>query len=246
MHMLRTRIKKDIVCEFLPPARRSNKVIILAGGAPSYPGKSPVPEFLSEKGYWVFIPRYRGTWESGGSFLEISPHRDLLDVVAAVPKGFKDLWSGKIHCIARPEMFIIGTSFGGAAAILASRDPRVRKAVALSPVTDWRVETKAEPIDKLTVFTRAAFGGAYRGPEKNWKKLKMGTFYNPIREAPSISGAKLLIIHAEDDKVIYAKTSAAFARMTGAKFIILPQGGHLGTSSIAAPQIWNMIRRFLK
>ena len=153
MHILRTRIKDEIVCEFLPPVRRTssvkpvNKVIILCGGMPAYPGKKDLPEFLANQGYWVFIPRYRGSWESAGNFLAISPHQDVLDIIDQLPKGFRVLWTGKIYKITEPEIYLIGSSFGGAAVILASRDAYVKKAIALSPVIDWRVETKTEPIN---------------------------------------------------------------------------------------------------
>jgi alpha-beta hydrolase superfamily lysophospholipase len=262
VHILRTRIKKDIVCEFLPPAlptkrvtkrarhsgtRAANKVIILCGGMPGYPGgKQALCEFLAQKGYWVFIPRYRGSWESGGSFLKVSPHRDVLDIIDQLPRGFRDLWSGKIYKVPRPEIYLIGASFGGPAVILASRDPRVRHAIAFSPVTDWRVETKSEPIDKLGAFARAAFGNAYRGTARDFNKLKGGSFYNPAHETASIDGAKLLIIHAKDDKVVYAKTSVAFARATGARLVLIPRGGHLSISNTMVPEFWKKIRGFLK
>lgn len=252
-HILRTRFKKEIVCEFLPPAvkvragmKPSNKVVILCGGMPGYPGKTALPEFLSKKGYWVFVPRYRGSWESSGSFLKISPHRDMLDVMDELPRGFRDLWSGKIYKILDPQIYLIGISFGGAAAILASRDPRVRRAVALSPITDLRAETKAEPVNKLIAFTAAAFGNAYRGRARDWNKLKTGKFYNPMNGATSVDGAKLLIFHAKDDETVYAKTSAVFAHMTGAKLILLPHGGHFSTSNIITPKFWKPIERFLK
>ena len=245
-HILRTRIKRDIVCEFLPPAKPSRKVIILCSGAPSYPGKRDLLKFLSTKGYWVFLPRYRGSWESGGLFLKISPHRDVLDVINQLPRGFKDLWSGKTYKIARPEIYLLGSSFGGAAVILASRDRRVRRAVAFSPVTDWRVETKAEPMEKHIRFTRAAFGNGYRGTQRDWNKLKNGAFYNPAHEAATIDGAKLLIFHAKDDKIVYARTSAAFARATGARLVLVPQGGHLSVSNAMAPKFWKKIKLFLK
>jgi alpha-beta hydrolase superfamily lysophospholipase len=257
MHILRTRIKKDIVCEFLPPAERviarpsrrggrpSNKVIILCTGMPGYPGRrESLMQFLAQKGYWVFIPRYRGSWESGGSFLKVSPHRDVLDIVGQLPRGFRDLWSGKTYKVPRPEIYLIGSSFGGPAVILASRDPRVRRAIAFSPVTDWRVETKTEPIDKLGVFARAAFGNAYRGTARDFNKLKGGAFYNPAHEVASIDGAKLLIIHAKDDKVVYAKTSVAFARATGARLVLIPRGGHLSISNAMAPEFWRHIKKF--
>jgi alpha-beta hydrolase superfamily lysophospholipase len=254
VRLLRTRIKGEIICEFLPATERKrsrsrmgDKVIILCGGMPSYPGgKNALAEFLAKKGYWVFIPRYRGSWESGGSFLKISPHRDVLDVISQLPRGVKDLWSGKIHTLARPEIYLIGSSFGGPAVILASRDPRVRRAVALSPVTDWRVETKTEPIDKLKAFARAAFGNGYRGTQKDFDKLKTGKFYNPAHDTRSINGAKLLIIHAKDDEVVYAKTSMEFARQTGAKLMLKSRGGHLSISDAIRPEYWKAIRLFLE
>jgi len=60
--MFRTRFKKDIVAEFLPPARlgKKQKLIVLCDGMPSIPRKQSLMEFLSGKGYWVFYPRYRG------------------------------------------------------------------------------------------------------------------------------------------------------------------------------------------
>ena len=257
IHILRTRIKKYIVCEFLPPAERaiarpsrrgarpSNKVIILCGGMPGYPGgKQALYEFLEQKGYWVFIPRYRGSWESGGSFLKVSPHRDVLDIINQLPRGFKDLWSGKTHKIARPEVYLIGSSFGGPAVILASRDPRVRRAIAFSPVTDWHADSKAEPIDKLGAFARAAFGNAYRGTAHDFNKLKGGVFYNPAHEAASIDGAKLLIFHAKDDTIVSAKTSVAFARTTGARLVLIPRGGHLSISNTMAPEFWKYVKKF--
>lgn len=247
MRLLRTRFKKDIVCEFLPPTKPARKVLILCGGMPSYPGgRKELAEFLIKQGYWVFLPRYRGSWESGGSFLEISPDRDVIDMIDQLPKGFKDLWSGKIYKIEQPEIYLIGSSFGGAAVILASRDPRVKKVVALSPVTDWRVESKIESVNQLRIFAKEAFGEAYRFTDKNWRKLKTGKFYNPVREINSIDGEKLLIIHAKDDEIVYAKTSINFAKETGARLQLLNKGGHLSLSHIQSAGFWGKIKSFLR
>src|SRR3989344_3616458 len=93
MTIFRTRFKKDIVCEFLPPARKSSRVVILCGGMPAYTGrKDALMEFFARKGYWVFLPRYRGSWESGGQFLKRSPHEDIIDVINGLSRGFPDLW----------------------------------------------------------------------------------------------------------------------------------------------------------
>ena len=91
--MFRTRFKKEIVAEFLPPVRagKRQRVIILCDGMPSIPRKQPLVEFLAAKGFWVVYPRYRGAWESGGEFLRRSPHEDILDVVNELPNGLSRL-----------------------------------------------------------------------------------------------------------------------------------------------------------
>jgi pimeloyl-ACP methyl ester carboxylesterase len=123
--MFRTRFARDIVAEFLPPARslksrtgRLQRAIILCDGMPSIPRKQPLAEFLAGKGYWVFYPRYRGAWESGGEFLERSPNLDILDVIGGLSREFRDLAFGRRFRVALDEVFVIGGSFGGAAAIL--------------------------------------------------------------------------------------------------------------------------------
>src|ERR1035441_10719972 len=87
--MFRTRFKLNIVTEFLPPARtgKTQKAIILCDGMPSIPRKQPLAEFLAAKGYWVFYPRYRGAWESGGGVLGRSPPLGILDVVGGGGTG---------------------------------------------------------------------------------------------------------------------------------------------------------------
>src|SRR6516225_2161882 len=83
--MFRTRFKNEIAAEFLPPVRSGvQKVIILCDGMPSIPRKQMLAEFLSKKGYWFVYPRYRGAWESDGTFLAKSPHLDILDVICPV------------------------------------------------------------------------------------------------------------------------------------------------------------------
>ena len=147
--MFRTRFKKDIVAEFLPPRRSSTKqkVIILCDGMPSVPRKQPLAEFLADQGYWVFYPRYRGAWESGGQFLEHSPHEDILHVIDELPRGVTELAFGRRFRPQPDEIFVIGGSFGGAVAILASLDRRVKKVVATCPVVDWSILAQEEKLE---------------------------------------------------------------------------------------------------
>jgi len=243
--MFRTRFKKDIVCEFMIPSRPSEKVIILAHGMPGLPSRENIMDFWVKKGFWVFFPRYRGTWESGGEFLKQSPEKDILDVIDELPKGFTDLWSGKKFKVRPTELYIFGGSFGGPAAILCSRGPRVTKAVAFAPVIDWKAPSEEEPMDRLEAFIPKGFGNAYRFSKKNWKRLSQNKFYSPVKEADSIDGKKLLIFHAKDDESCHYPATKAFAAKTGAKLITLRSGGHFGISKSIDPKVYKHIKKFL-
>lgn len=245
-YTLRTRIKKKIIAEFMLPKRKSNKVIILCGGMPSLPPQKDLLFFLAKKGYWVFAPRYRGSWESDGLFLERSPHLDIIDVIDNLSSGFYDLWNNKKYKIKNPEVYLIGSSFGGAAVILASKDKRVKKAIAFSPVIDWKAQSKFESIDWTKKFTKIAFGNAYRFREKDWDKLKKGLFYNPIAEIEKLDKNKIYIIHAKDDRVVDAKISIKFANKLGCKITLLKKGGHLSLSNLMKPRFWKRVSKFIK
>jgi alpha-beta hydrolase superfamily lysophospholipase len=262
--MLRTRFKKDIVAEFLPPrqargklprkGRRAHgkkievdgvKVVILCAGAPSVPSLRPLMEFLSKKGFWAFVPRYRGSWESSGRFLKISLERDILDVIDELPRGFTDLASGVRYRVKPKSIYLLASSFGGPAGILASRDPRVTKVVAFSPVIDWRAPSKAEPFGWFEKYVREAFGEAYRVGEREWAKLRSGKFYNPAMHADEIDGRKLLIFHAKDDESVGWRPVAKFAKRVGARMKLYKRGGHLRMNFFMRPAVWRQVKKFL-
>ncbi len=243
-HTLRTRIKKEIIVEFLPPAKPSKKVIILCGGMPGYPDHKELIIALSKKGYWTFSPRYRGTWESGGSFLKYPPQKDIIDLIEVLPSGFLDLWNKRKITIKNPEVYLIGSSFGGPAALLASKHSSVKKVVVLSPVTDWSKESKIEPLNWLELFTRNAFGNGYRFSHKNWKKLKTSNFYNPTKLLKKIDPKKVFVIYTKDDAVVPPESTSQFIKLIECKSLYLKSGGHLSFSTIITPKIWKKISWF--
>lgn len=247
--ILRTRFRRRIVAEFLPPAsaRKKQRAIILCDGMPSVPRKQPLMKFLADKGYWVFYPRYWGAWESGGEFLERSPHLDILDVIESVPRGFKELAFGQQFKVSPDEVFVIGGSFGGAAAILASLDKRVTKVIANCPVVDWAilpVSEKAETSNPSYVaYIREAFGNGYRLTDRNWRKLSDGKFFNPAYHANEINPAKVMMFHAKDDPNVPYKSVKDFAERTGVKLNTLQRGGHVSTDWVVR-KYWGRIEKF--
>jgi pimeloyl-ACP methyl ester carboxylesterase len=249
--VFRTRFKNEIVAEFLPPARprKQDRVILLCDGMPGIPRKQPLSDFLSKKGYWVFYPRYRGAWESSGKFLERSPHEDILDVLDELPKGVKELAFGRKFSLSPAEVFVIGGSFGGAAAILCSLDPRVHRVVANCPVVDWsilRASEKKETSNKsYAAYIREAFGNGYRLSDANWRKLYTGKFYNPAARVAEMDPAKIMMFHAKDDPFVPWRSVDRFARKSGARLKLLKTGGHLRTEYIMQ-RYWPEIRQFFE
>ena len=247
--MFRARFKREILAEFLPPARlgKTQKAIVLCDGMPSIPRKQSLASFLSKKGYWVFYPRYRGAWESDGEFLKTSPHLDILDVIDALPKGVRDLTFGQMFRPMPQEIFVIGGSFGGAAAVLASLDSRVKKVIANCPVVDWKILRNSERAEtsnpKYSAYIREAFGGAYRLSERNWQKLRSGTFYNPTYHINLIDASKVMMFHAMDDPYVPYKSVARFAAKTGVRLKSLRRGGHISTDETIR-KYWPEIKKF--
>ena len=251
MQMLRTRFAREIVTEFLPPVRprKKQRVIVLCDGMPSIPRKQPLAEFLAAKGYWVFYPRYRGAWESGGTFLERSPHLDILDVIDGLGWEFRELAFGRRFRVRADEIFVMGGSFGGTAALLCSLDARVKKVIANCPVVDWsilaREQKKETSNSNYVAYIRAAFGEGYRLSDRNWRKLMGGTFYSPMYCAREMAAAKIMMFHAQDDPFVPYKTVAKFAKLTGAKLKLFGRGGHLSTDMIVR-KYWLQIREFFE
>ncbi len=251
MHMFRTRFAREIVTEFLPPsrARKVERVIVLCDGMPSMPRKQGLAEFLASKGYWVFYPRYRGAWESGGEFLARSPELDILDVVAGLSREFRELAFGRRFRVAADSVFVIGGSFGGAAALLSSLDARVKRVVANCPVVDWailgREEKKETSNPSYAAYIREAFGNGYRLSDRNWNKLRDGKFYCPTVHAAEIDSSKVMMFHAQDDPFVPYRSVVKFARKTGARLKLFKRGGHLSTDLIVR-KYWGTIREFFE
>ena len=247
----RTRFKNEIVAEFTPPSRRSarRRVIILCDGMPSMPRKQSLMQFLADKGFWVFYPRYRGAWESDGVFMRHSPHRDILDVVEGLGRKIRENAFGRTFSVNPHEIFVVGGSFGGTASLLCSLDTRVKKVIANCPVVDWSIlrnEQKKETNNRsYPAYIREAFGRGYRLPAKNWNKLLGGTFFNPVHHLGEFGPSKIMMFHAKDDPYIPWRGVKTFAQQTGAKFILLSRGGHISTDFIVR-KYWPRIAKFFE
>ncbi len=179
-------------------------------------------------------------------FLQKSPHKDIIDVMDGIQSGFTDSFDNMPFRIAKPQVYLIASSFGGPAALMNGKDKRVKKIVAFSPVIDWRVDSEVEPMDKLESFTREGFGNGYRFDHKDFAKLSIGKFYNPATNTSLIQPSKTLIFHADDDLVVPIEPAIKFAKETGCELVRLKEGGHLSLSILENPKIWRKVAKHLQ
>lgn len=246
---IRTRFAKDIVAEVMFPEKQTGKVAILASGLPASPTKNKVLQFLAKQGYVAIFPRYRGTWESEGNFLEKSPAQDIHDVILDIVKRktIKDLFSGETKRVRVNAVHLFGSSFGGPAVLLNSQLPIVKKIIAISPVIDWKKAGEDEPFDFFVRFTQECFGDAFRvRHQRDWQKIIRTDFYNPIDHTSKIDGKKVFIIHTKDDTIVPYEPIMPFVGKTHSTYYLKPKGGHLSFSHLTHKFYWKKISRFLK
>ncbi len=242
----RVRLAGEIVAEIVLPVRQTGKVAIIATGLPSSPSKGELLRFLADQGYVAIFPRYRGTWESEGYFLDQSPAQDIADVIDTLVKNqhITDLFTGQKIFLKAKTFYLFGFSFGGPAVILNSIHPRVKKVIAVSPVLDWSKEGEDEPFEKHVAFVTSGFGGAYRlRHQSDWQKLARTDFYNPLTQTHRVDGRKVFILHACDDRVVPYEPALEFVAKTNASLYLKPHGGH--QLRITHRFLWKKIALFL-
>lgn len=244
----RTRIGPDIVAEFsIPPTaalRKKGRVAILGKGVPTMPGSSAVLEFFARKGFHTILPRYRGTWESGGTFLEHEPTDDLDEVLNALPEPLLSMYEGKKYMLPQKGgIYLFVGSFGGPAGMFLSKDPRVTRVFAHSSVVDWRIPMKKEPVKGFSQMIKWFYGEGYRIDPRGEQKLLSGTFYNPATAPYEIEPNKVHLFHAKDDEIVPYDSVARFAKHTGIMLTSFARGGHGGTSSFMDTHVWKHVMK---
>ena len=84
-----------IFFEFVLQDRLADAIIILPG-FPSGNDFNDLIKFFYDRGYHVFVPRYRGTYQSSGVFMSKNPVDDMMFFLEHLKDGeVKSLWDMK-------------------------------------------------------------------------------------------------------------------------------------------------------
>jgi len=203
---------------------QGGKAIILLDGLPSVPHQKEVMTRFSRLGYSVFFPRYKGTWESKGNFLEKTPAFEIDQLIYSLKKGIT--LDGKKEIFK--EINILSTSFGGAVALCLENKKLIHKCICLSPVYSF---LKIEEMNSIGKYLEEYFSGSYRFSSDNWRNLTSGKILNPSSFKKKYS-SKYLMIGGEDDKTINFEDLKKFSVLKNIKVAKIATKGHLNFSDL--------------
>lgn len=242
------KLVTDIVYSDLRPRR----AIIFGYGLLGSPQRrdSPAIKRFVDSGFLVFLPRYYGTYESGGLCTFENAADSLLDTIKLVKKGrAKDAWGGTLRWRAS-QIVLAGGSFGAAAALVAGAKSDVKKIIAVAGPVDWRIKHGVAAY--LPVWS-IAYRNTWRCAKGAWKRLISGHLdLNAIDYVDRLRDKDVLLIHGFEDKVVSPKHSKVlFERLKGGsgnhKLIIIQGAGHSNIMEfLTRPRISRQIMEWLK
>jgi esterase/lipase len=236
--------------DFILQDKLADAVIILPG-FPSNNDFSGLIHHFYSKGYHVFVPRYRGTYQSHGKFLGKNPVDDLADFIDKMDtKKAKDLWDGKKKDFKLGKKIILADSFAGAIAcgLAAKHSGRLSHLMLAAPIWDFQnynSDGKEKDIEAMTEFVRKSYKNCYRFKFKSMKKVLSKfpelkpEFYAPRLKLP------VLIIHDPNNHSVSFKNTQEMMKKLAKVTLLEHRLGHHLTEDLLSVH-WQDIDKFIK
>ncbi len=207
-----------------PKVDNDRKAIVFLLGLPGSPKEYEMFQYFKLEGFDIFLPRYEGTWESKGEFLERAPSVATEELVAALKSGIT-LADENIY--KSNNVFVLGASFGGGVSLTLNSES-VKAVCALSPVISFKNVNK---IETLGTYLSTQEKENYRFVNTQWCKLISDALYSPITDMCISPGNVLLIAGKNDDQIMYTEIQN-FATDKGILNIEIEDTGHITFSKI--------------
>lgn len=221
----------EVFFEFLTHKEKADAIIILPG-FPSSNNYDKLIQFLYEKGFNVFFPRYPGSYQSKGKFLDENPINHLSGFVDHISKGStENLWDLRTKSFKNNRYFLLSGSFGGPfACALARRHPnKFTKIILTSPVLDLsnhNVEFDEQDLLHLTGFIKRSFMNLYRiefedlvNQALRFDELNKNFYWSELY-------VPVTILHDPKDKTVNINHSMRFVDENDNRMLIEHSFGH--------------------
>ncbi|MCU0642390.1 MAG: hypothetical protein MUF61_02325 [archaeon] len=242
----------SIFFDYILQDRMADAVFILPN-YPSHNSYSKLAKLFYGRGYHVFVPRYRGTYQSNGKFLGKNVVDDMLAFMKNFEKGvIKNNWDGKKYTFKMNKRILLAGGFSGAIACgMAAKSNMFSHLILASPIWDFdshNSEGKEQDLSEMTEFVRKAYQNCYRFGFRNIKKvLAKYKEIHPDFYLPKLHHSKfpMLLFHDPNDKVVsFTKTKSVVERLPNVTFIEHYLGHGLTDDLIQV--YWKDVEKFIK
>jgi pimeloyl-ACP methyl ester carboxylesterase len=238
-----------IFFEFVLQDRKADAIIILPG-FPSGNDFYDLIAFFYGKGYHVFVPRYRGSYQSAGIFLSKNPVDDMIFFIEHLKQGeAKNLWDDKKESFTINKFILVGGSFSGAIACgLAVKHPVFSHLILQAPVWDFSEHNSAsdeQDFEKMKEFVRTAYKNCYRFRFKSiLKKLNKFDELKPPYYIPKLD-IPVLVMHDPNDRAVAFRHTKTYISLLPRATYLEHYLGHKLTEDLLAAY-WKDIDKFIK
>ncbi|GEM_PF-6533945 len=239
----------DIFYECMVHDKIADTIILLPGFPSSNKLDSEI-KFLYQKGYNVFFPRFKGSFQSKGFFLQNNIVRELKSFVDELKKGkITNLWDLEEMSFQTRNLILFGQSFSGAISCgLVAIEKSFDKLVLFSPVWDFKTHNKfnnEQNLNSLIPFVKRAYANLYRIKFDNLVETVLK--FKETRPAFYVKKIKipLMVLNDPDDKTASIKHSENMKKLFKDLKIIKHHGGH-GFNLKILENCWSEIGAYLK
>ena len=193
------------------------KAIILLPGFPSNNNYEDLINYFYNNGFNVFFPRYLGSFQSKGNFLEKDPSEDISKFVNFLKKGkCINLWDEETKQFENTEYVFVTGSFGGAVALGASTKTDVSKIILFSPVWDFTLHNKEyseQDLKNVTKFVKRAWINLYRYDfEDIQEKMSIFESCKWSNYSSGLTDKKIMVLHDPKDSTTSIEHSKKFCK----------------------------------
>jgi len=242
----------SIFFEFVLQDRVADAIILL----PDFPSQNnyhELIEFFYEKGYHVFVPRYRGTYQSNGVFLSKDIADDIIYFVNNLDRGeAKNLADSKKINFRINKKVLIADSFGASFACGAvAKDLVSNYLILVAPIWDFNSHNKEgneENLESVMSFVSKTYKNCYRfKPKDAIKKLLKFKKTRPEFYISRLNDAEIpvLVMHDPNDKKVSIKnTQEKLKELNKATFLEHYFGNGLNVTLFNS--FWKEIDKFIK
>ncbi len=237
----------DIFFEFINHKEPTDTILYLEGFPSSGSHKKEI-EFLYRKGYNIFVPHYKGTYQSRGKFLGGNIVYELKEFLDKLKMGSViNLWDMSEVNFKIKRLILFGGSFSGAICCGLSTLTKFDKIVLFAPVLDYlRLNEKGDEQDPdhMIPFVKRAYENLFRFDfdkiverMSKFKECSPNYYLNKLK-------TPVLILHDPTDKTVSIRMAKEFEKKLPNIKLIESSEGHKMDKTLEKE--WTKIKKFLE